>query len=146
MRIKKTFAAGAGLVFLLDVVAPDRSRSKRGTPSGFAARAYITLKIKNKNVNPLVGARYEAFWLGVVDRALQIAFPNQISRIDEAIWVVSRGAVDGPVRLMAGLQLFERIFQVAITGVDPYEENGLPPLASSAESGRVYSLVQTEVG
>lgn len=116
MKIKKTFPVGGGLVFEFDVVIPEWKPSGSSPSSARGSRVYIVLKTRNKHENPLVGERYERFWCGVVDRALQIAFPNQVSWVDDEIWLVSRGASGNAVKLIEGLSTFDRVFSIAVSG------------------------------
>lgn len=125
MKLRKAYSTEGGLVFHLDVVAPDSRRGDTILNRQFGARAYVSLRMKCRHVNPLVGARYELFWCGIADRALQIAFPNQIKRIDDAIWLISRQGAGGAVKLLAGMETFERLFQIALSGVDPHECSGI---------------------
>lgn len=121
MKITKIFPAGGHLAFQLEVVESNAPRTSRKLGRHFGARTYIFVKMKGASVNPLFGARYEMFWYGIVDRALEIAFPGQISRIDDAIWMVGRSQNGSAKKLVTGLETFERLFRIAITGVDPNE-------------------------
>ncbi|MBV1695054.1 MAG: hypothetical protein KGP27_11385 [Hyphomicrobiales bacterium] len=118
MKISREFGAGGGLILRFEMIASETLHRSQ-VPSIFRPRAYMRLSIRQKHASPLVGERYEKFWCDVADRALQIAFPQQLTRVDERVWIIGRRSSGDAVKLTEGLAVFERIFWIALIGVDP---------------------------